>query len=224
MSTVDDVNDDDADRLGGAGLAGESDASPEEIKALYDTWAAGDYDEDVSGWGYEAPTRVAALVVSQLGIPFGEVLDAGCGTGQAGAALRAAGVATIIGGDFTPRSIEAARAGGYYDEVRHLDLNGPLDFDDDRFDAAVSVGVFSYVADTAATLIELLRIVRPGGVVVFTQRTDLWARRNCDGVIAALVADGRCEAWMSEPSPYLPGHPDFGADIGIIFTVLTVSR
>jgi len=217
------MSDDESGQLSGAGLAGESDASPDEIRALYDDWATGAYDDDVSSWGYDAPTRVAALLTTHLAPTDVELLDAGCGTGQAGAALRAAGVGKIVGGDFTPRSVEVARASGCYDEVQHLDLNGPLDFPDDRFDAAVSVGVFSYVADTAAALTELLRVVRPGGIVVFTQRTDLWAERNCDAIIAALEADGSCTATVSEPAPYLPGHPDFGTDIGIISTVLTAT-
>lgn len=222
MPTVGRVNNDESQPIGGAGLAGESDASPEAIVALYDDWAVGDYDDDVIGWGYEAPARVAATVAEYLNGASGEVLDAGCGTGQVGAALRAAGVDTIVGGDFTPRSVEAARVRGVYSEVDHLDLNGALSFADDRFAAAVSVGVFSYVSDTAGALGELLRVVRPGGAVIFTQRTDLWGERDCEALIASMVASGVCTAEMSDPSPYLPGHPDFGADIGIIYTVLTV--
>jgi predicted TPR repeat methyltransferase len=205
------------------GLAAEWNAPPEEIADYYDDWAAsGGYDTDVASWGYEAPERVAAMVVERSAP--GEVLDAGCGTGRVGVALRAAGVDDIIGGDFTPASIEVARSLGVYRSVGHLDLNGPLDFATDRFSAAVSVGVFSYVADTGAALAELLRVVRPGGTVIFTQRTDLWHERSCDAVIQSFVDSGDCVAHMSEPSPYLPGHPEFGADISIIYSTLEVLK
>ncbi len=204
------------------GLAGESDATPEAIAAYYDAWATADYDQDVSSWGYEAPEVVAAQVAALVG-DGDEVLDAGCGTGRAGSALRAAGVRHIVGGDFTPASVAAARELGVYTSVNHLDLNTRLDFDDDRFAATVSVGVFSYVADTLASITELLRVTRPGGVVVFTQRTDLWVERHCADLIESLVSSGSCTAVMSDPSPYLPGHPEFAAAIEIIYTTLTVT-
>jgi SAM-dependent methyltransferase len=204
-----------------SGLAGESDASPEQIAGYYDDWAAsGTYDGDVSSWGYEAPERVAAMVVAH-GRP-GEVLDAGCGTGRVGIALRAAGIVDIVGGDFTPASNEAARSLGVYRSVDQLDLNSPLAFATDRFSAAVSVGVFSYIADTAAAVGELVRVVRPGGVVIFTQRTDIWAERGDASVVQSFVNSGACTAHVSEPSPYLPGHREFGTDIGVIYTTLEV--
>lgn len=203
------------------GLAAESDATPDEIASYYDDWAgSGGYDDDVAGWGYQAPERVAAMAADHLRDDPGAVLDAGCGTGRAGSALRAVGITDLTGGDFTPASVDAARARGVYDQVDHLDLNARLEFDDDVFAVVVSVGVFSYLADTAATIRELLRITAPGGAVIFTQRTDLWTERECDSLIAALVDDGLCTATMSDPQPYLPQHPEFGDEIGIIYTTL----
>ena len=203
------------------GLAGESNAAPEEIANYYDSWAgSGEYDDDVTSWGYEAPERVAALAAQHLLAQPGRVLDAGCGTGRAGAALRAAGIQHIIGGDFTPASVAAARARGIYAEVDHLALSSRLQFADDEFDVVVSVGVFSYLADTRATLRELLRITVPGGVVIFTQRTDLWQERGCDAIIESLVDENLCAATMSGHEPYLPLHPEFADEIGIIYTTL----
>ena len=152
------------------------------------------------------------------------MLDAGCGTGRVGSALVDAGVDDIVGGDFTTKSIEAARARGVYASVDHLDLNAPLGYDDDRFAAAVSVGVFTYVADAAATLRELVRVVQPGGIVVFTQRTDLWDDRDMDGVLERLAASGACDVTISDPAPYLPRHDEFGDDIGIRYVTLTVAN
>lgn len=205
------------------GLAGVWDETPEQIVALYDDWASGDYDDDVTNWGYVAPEHVATLVAAHLDGETGTVLDAGCGTGRVGSALVAAGVADVVGGDFTPKSVEAARARDVYASVDHLDLNAPLEYDDDRFAAAVSVGVFTYVADTAATLRELVRVVRPGGVVVLTQRTDLWDDRDMDAVLDQLATSGSCRVDVSAPAPYLPHHDEFGDDIGIRYVTLTVA-
>jgi predicted TPR repeat methyltransferase len=205
----------------GAGLASQSSASGEEVADLYDSWASGgDYDRDVESWGYEAPEHIADQTLAALAVVPGEVLDAGCGTGRLGAALSERGVHDIVGGDFTPVSIEAARARCVYTGVEHLDLNGPLGYADGRFAVTASAGVFTYVTNTEATIRELLRIVQRGGSVLFTQRTDLWAERGCDTIIERLIGDGACTANVSEPMPYLPGHPDFADTIGIRYVTL----
>jgi predicted TPR repeat methyltransferase len=210
----------------GKGLAAQFDANPTQVASLYDDWAASGYDADLAAWGYDAPRVAAGLVVEALstrkgGDLSGPVLDAGCGTGLVGTELRQLGVDRITGGDFSPASVDTARSLGVYDEVVALDLNAALDFADGRFRAVISIGVFTYLTDSAATLSELLRIVEPSGFVVFTQRTDLWAERDFDALVSSLVDAGLCAATVSAPSPYLPGHPEFGEQIGIRYTTLT---
>ena len=151
------------------------------------------------------------------------ILDAGCGTGLVGVELRRLGATNLIGGDFSPASVEIARQRGVYDEALHLDLNAPLEFPADSFDAIVSVGVFSYLTDSRSTIVELLRVTAPGGCVVFTQRSDLWTERDFDALIAGLVDERRCTASISDVAPYLPGHPEFGDDIGIRYVTLQPS-
>ncbi len=203
------------------GLAAQSNASGEEVAELYETWAAsGDYDRDVEEWGYDAPERIAELTLTALTRCPGEVLDAGCGTGRVGGALEKRGVHDVLGGDFTAASVDAARARKVYTAVEHLDLNGPLEFVDGRFAVTVSAGVFSYVTDAEATIRELLRVVKPGGSVLFTQRTDLWVERECKATIERFATTGECTATVSDPMPYLPGHPDFGDAIGIRYVTL----
>ncbi len=108
-----------------------------------------------------------------------------------------------------------------YDDVVELDLNQPLDFADAQFRAVVSVGVFSYLADSEATIRELLRVVRVGGPVVFTQRTDLWEEREFASLLRSLADAGVCDVSVSPPEPYLPQHPEFGGEIGIRYATLT---
>lgn len=206
----------------GAGLANQFAASSEQIAGLYEKWSVdGEYDRDMETWGYDAPERVAALVEAALGRVSGTVLDAGCGTGRLGRALHDLGISDVWGGDFSAASTRVALSSGHYAEVGHLDLNGPLGFADGRFAVTASVGVFSYVRDTAAAIGELLRVVQPGGSVIFTQRTDLWEQRDDAGLLRRLEDAGTCIAVVSEPKPYLPGHPDFGTEIGIRLVTLT---
>jgi predicted TPR repeat methyltransferase len=208
---------------GGAGLAAQVDATPAEVAALYDAWVCTAYDADLSAWGYDAPARTADRVALLLdGIDGdGQVLDAGCGSGLVGTELRRRGIEQIVGGDFSSASVEAARSRGVYAEVIDLDLNGPFDFADGAFRAVVSVGVFSYVTDLEVTIRELLRVLQRGGVLVFTQRTDLWGDCDLDSLLRRLVDEGTCKVTVSAPQPYLPGHPEFGDDIGIYYATLT---
>jgi predicted TPR repeat methyltransferase len=206
---------------GDSGLVSQFDTRPEQVAELYDEWATADYDTDLATWNYEAPARAAGAAVEALADRTStRFLDAGCGTGLVGVELRRLGATHIIGGDFSPASVEVARQRGVYDDVVHLDVNARLDFADDSFDAVLSVGVFSYLTDSRATVVELLRVTAPGGCVVFTQRSDLWTERDFDALLTSLLDEGACTASISDIAPYLPGHPEFGDEIGIRYVTL----
>ncbi|WP_367138299.1 MULTISPECIES: class I SAM-dependent methyltransferase [Streptomyces] len=105
--------------------------------------------------------------VADLGLRRGDaVLDAGCGTGRALPALRAAvgpqGV--VVGADLTPAMLEAAvragrqRSGGLLlADVTRLPLR------DGSLDAVFAAGLVSHLSDLVEGLRELARVVRPGG-------------------------------------------------------------
>jgi predicted TPR repeat methyltransferase len=206
------------DRDPAEGLSESLDAPIEEIEARFDEWADR-YDADVESWGYRAPAMVAARLI-EGGAPSGVVLDAGCGTGLSGSALHDVGVTAVVGIDLSSVSIESARSRGVYRELRQVDLNEPLPFDDDHFAAAISVGVLGYLDDPNAGLDELVRVVRSGGRIVFTQRTDVWEGADFDGLVHRLESDAGCRADVSEPLDYLPGNPEYAENIRMIITAL----
>jgi predicted TPR repeat methyltransferase len=214
---------DDALGNAGEGLAAKFAADPAEVAAMYDDWVPERYDADLEAWGYDAPARVVDIVAALVPDSDLPILDAGCGSGLVGIEFARRGIDHVVGGDFSPKSVEIARDRGIYDEVVELDLNEPLAFDDDAFRAAVSVGVFSYLRDPEATIRELLRVVEPGGPLVFTQRTDLWDEFAFPGILRHLVDDVATDVTVSEHEPYLPGHPEFGDDIGIHYVTLIAS-
>lgn len=195
--------------------------APDEVRRRYDDWAS-DYDATLAGWGYEAPAVAARLLLDRL--DPSRLLDAGCGTGLVGAALHAAGHrGHVTGGDLSAASLAVARSRGVYTELLPLDLHAPLPFGDGDFDGATCVGVLTYVPDTEAIWRELARVVRPGGLVVCTQRADVWEERSCDRVLGALERDGTWTArLLTPPMPYMPGNPDFGTAIGVRYLVATV--
>jgi predicted TPR repeat methyltransferase len=171
----------------------------------------------LASWGYDAPWRVAELLLRTLPADRAAetVLDAGCGTGLAGQALRDAGFAgRLLGVDLSPDSVALAAGRGIYDDVAVGDLQQAVEYDDDSVDGVVCVGVLTYVPDVAAIWGEFCRITRPGGAIVLTQRDDLWRERRCNEVLHDLERDGRwAVVHLSPPASYLPGNADFGDEI-----------
>ena len=199
--------------------------SIEEVRGYYDGQAP-TYDSTLADWGYDAPWRVAELLLGSLteGSSLQTVLDAGCGTGLSGQALRDTGFGgRLLGVDLSPDSVALARGRGIYDEVVVGDLQRPLSYDDDSVDAVVCVGVLTYVPDVAAIWAEFCRVTRPGGGIVLTQRDDVWRERLCNDVLHELERTG---GWtvvhLSPPASYLPGNADFGAAIRVRYLAARV--
>jgi predicted TPR repeat methyltransferase len=179
-------------------------SDPREVADRYDAWAQG-YDDDLAAWSYQAPSVVADTVLSRRPDTT-HVLDVGCGTGLVGQALRTRGFAgRLVGIDISEASLEVARRGGAYDSAEQADLQQRLPFDDDSVDAVVCVGVMTYLPEVEQVWREFARVTRPGGLVVVTQREDLWDERECEAVVERLQGEG---IWTPEditgPAPYLP--------------------
>ncbi|MEM7081134.1 MAG: methyltransferase domain-containing protein [Pseudomonadota bacterium] len=193
------------------------------VRRLYDEFAS-EYNRTVVDWGYDAPEQ-AAQYLGQYVARTAPVLDAGCGTGLTGQALNAAGFTHITGTDLSADSIAIAKGTPFYRAVLALNLSEPLPFQDQQFAGAVSIGVFTYIDDLEPVLSELIRVTSPGGIIVFTQRQDLYVERDQHALFSALRAEHGIEQIEStEPRPYLPGNPSFAEKIGIHYFVWRVSE
>jgi ubiquinone/menaquinone biosynthesis C-methylase UbiE len=110
-----------------------------------------------------------ASAVAELALHEGaRVLDAGCGTGRALTPLRAAvgpsGV--VLGADLTPAMLEAAvRAGRDRDGLLLLADVAALPLRSDSLDAVFAAGLVAHLPQPAQNLMELARVVRPGGTL-----------------------------------------------------------
>ncbi len=179
-------------------------SDPREVAARYDAWARS-YDDDLTAWSYRAPTVVAETLLTR-NPAAASVLDVGCGTGLVGRALRAGRVAGHLHGlDISQESLDMAQQGGAYDSLEQADLQQPLPVETDSVDAVTCVGVMTYLPDVEAVWRELARVARSGGLVVVTQREDLWPARECQAVVDRLRDEG---VWtpveITGPAPYLP--------------------
>lgn len=194
----------------------------DDVRAYFDHWATG-YDDDLVDWAYDAPDVAARELLARLE-PDASVLDAGCGTGLVGRALRRAGFGGPIHGiDVSEASLREATAADVYHSLAAADLQQPLTFADDSFGGLLCVGVMTYVPEVERCWREFARVVRAGGPIVVTQRDDLWDERACSTVIERLLADGTWSAAdVSESRPYLPLNDEFADRVGVHYVVASV--
>jgi SAM-dependent methyltransferase len=142
-----------------------------ELIGRYDE-AAGVYEEAMStDVGWTGHVELAAVIARH--VPKDDrLLDAGAGTGMLGGLLSQRGYANMEANDLSPGMLEMARAKGIYRDCRVMELGKHLDYPDGAFDAAAVCGVFTPNHAPAAALDELVRIVRTGGLVLYTLRSD----------------------------------------------------
>jgi demethylmenaquinone methyltransferase/2-methoxy-6-polyprenyl-1,4-benzoquinol methylase len=100
----------------------------------------------------------------------GVVLDVATGTAGVALSLPSATGADVVGVDLTPamlrRGLARVDARGAADRIRLVVGRGEqLPFRDETFDALTFTYLLRYVADPAATLRELSRVLKPGGSI-----------------------------------------------------------
>lgn len=128
------------------------------------TWSQGDFHE------------IARLnvVMAETSCDAGElhagerVLDVGCGSGTA-ALVAARRYCQTTGIDYVPSLLDRARARAAADglDARFLEADAQdLPFDDDHFDAVLSVYGVQFAPDQQRAARELIRVTRPGGRIV----------------------------------------------------------
>lgn len=101
--------------------------------------------------------------------PGDRVLDAGTGSGNLAAALDRTGAA-VMGIDFCEPALPLARRKAPRATFRFGDLTRPLDFRDGEFDLVACSAVLHVLSrsEQRAALVELARVLRPGGRLVVT--------------------------------------------------------
>lgn len=148
------------------------------------------YDLDLAGpEDYRSPGAVA-VVCARLLDRDARILDAGAGTGLLGTALAGNGFARLDALDLSPAMLVVAEQKGIYDSLVEARLGGSLPYEAATFDAVVSSGVLTTGHAPASSLDEIVRITRPGGLVIFTLRSDR-TPPGYDAAIAELVDAGR---------------------------------
>ena len=168
----------------------------EHIVAAYARWAP-IYDP-IFGVITKLAIRSTVGVINAL--PPGRLLEVGVGTGIALPLYNRDH--RITGIDLSPDMLaraEKRRASGltHVEALHEMDA-GNLTFADRSFDAAVAMFVMTVVPDPARVMAEIVRVVKPGGRIVFTNHFS-----------AQGGARAKFERWLSRFSGSLGWNPEF---------------
>ena len=171
----------------------------DKLMAFYAQWAE-NYDSDlIDAYGYMAPADAVAGLQA-LDLPKdARILDAGCGTGQAGALLAAAGFTQIDGADLSPEMRDVAGRLGVYRNLYHLDMTqdygpqigpeiGPeIGPHASAYDAVICVGVFGYGPPHVGDLPRIMDAARPGAPVMVTVNGKGWEKMGWDDTLMPVL-------------------------------------
>ena len=190
----------------------------EEVAAIYDSWSE-TYDADMSAAGYRHPTICLALLARHLPRGAEPLLDAGAGTGLIGEWLAITGYPRVEALDISQGMLDKAGAKGVYTALHRLAMGDALPFADGAYAGIVSAGVFTSGHVGVEGLDELIRICRPGGVIVLTVKNTLWQAGFAER-IAGLEAQGRLKR-VEETAPYasMPSETDTVPSRGLVLRV-----
>ena len=114
---------------------------------------------------------VEARKIAALDLPR-PILDLGCGDGHFAQATFTAPL--DVGIDPSPQAIAEAARRGMHRELKVLDSN-KMPFADGTFATVLSNSVVEHIPDIDATLRETHRILKPGGIFVFTTPSNHFA-------------------------------------------------
>jgi predicted TPR repeat methyltransferase len=148
-------------------------ASDAFVRASFDTFAQ-HFDRSLAHLQYRAPELVAEAVNAQLGATTGaaearslDVLDAGCGTGLCGPALRPR-AKRLVGVDLSEGMLERARERGGYDELVRAELTTYCQSAPESYDLIACSDTLVYFGALEEVIGAFRAALRAQGTVVFT--------------------------------------------------------
>jgi ubiquinone/menaquinone biosynthesis C-methylase UbiE len=130
--------------------------------------------------------------------PGRRILEVGCGLGDDAASLAklAAPGGSVVAIDGSQTMIETAR--GRHGDVAGLSFDvadaAHLPFDDASFDACRIDRVLQHIADPASAILEMVRVIRPGGVLVaYDNDWETLTVDSTDRVMTRSVVNAFCD-------------------------------
>lgn len=186
-----------------------------DARALYRDWAES-YESEIRANGYATPRRCAEALASLTADKTAPLLDLGCGTGLSGEAFRAAGFTVIDGTDFTEEMLAVARRKpDLYRRLLLGDLSNPLPAAPGDYAQIAAVGVLSPSHAPPVLIGQVLSLLPPGGLFVFSLNDHTLAHPAFEQAIQDLTAAGDAELAFRAYGDHLPGQ-NLKADVVVL--------
>ena len=159
-----------------------------QVEGLFDDYAPTFEKSLVQTLGYDVPEKLEAILADNHADSHGNLsetlaVDLGCGTGLAGARLRARCTGRLIGCDLSSKMIEQARRKqGVFDALEAHDCVAFLQrhVTPSTADLIVAADVLLYMRDLTDLFAAVAVTLRPGGLFAFS--TELGQDSECGGV------------------------------------------
>ena len=152
-------------------LQGKEDIArmPDEVvREMFDTFSSS-FEKRLGELQYRVPGLITPALQALLGDPEQDLqaLDAGCGTGLCGPAIRPYAL-NLVGVDLSPLMLKKAKNTAVYDELVHAELGSYLEQNPESYDVIVSADTLVYFGPLEGVLDAAGKALRHGGVLLFS--------------------------------------------------------
>ncbi len=175
----------------------------EKVLNYYMNWTENNqYNQDMIDWNYVGPKNAVKIFTKYASNKSITILDAGCGTGLVAKELLKEGFSNFIGLDFSQNMLDLVPK-NLYQELDLVDLNNPLKYTNNYFDAVICVGTFTYGHVKAYALDEFIRILKKNGLICFTVNEGIYNKNQFDKKIQDLVTKKNWEILELQKLTYI---------------------
>lgn len=178
----------------------------DETRKMYDHWSEV-YDRDLNDGEYQQPARCAQALKNQISNCDISILDVGCGTGLSGLAIKEHGYKHIDGCDLSQGMLDKADLLKIYQKLFSCNLNEPpIDAKNGFYDAITAVGVFSFGHIMPNAVDELLRVVKPNGIVIIGLNDHYYNEGSLTQKLNKLEATKQIKIISQEHGDHIPAN------------------
>ena len=186
----------------------------DEVMKYYDEWGEKNkYNKDMVEWNYTGPKETVEVFKKYNENEEILIFDAGCGTGLVGLELKKFGFKYFHGADLSQKLLNTVPE-NLYQKLIKVDLNKPIDVQDNYYDAIMCVGTFTFGHVKPQALDEFVRITKKDGLICFTINEGIYKEYGFDKKIEDFKKDNKWEELEFFKSDYIASK-DVNAWLGL---------